>query len=85
MVNQIGPAMTVVGSALKALAASDLPMEEKQAVVRSNITCDGRGEVRWWKGETLFQFLKNVNVQPEDGTAGLPLSFQPDGSRYRPE
>ena len=69
MVNQVTPAMSVVGNALNKLAQMPgLSMEEKRAIVHSNISCEGKGEVRWWNGEKLFNLFQHVDIQPEEGT-----------------
>ena len=77
MIQQLGPAMSVVGQALDALADSDFDAYEKKSIVQSNVSCKGMGEVRWSQGETLFKFLKNVSVPQK---SGLTLEFNNDGS-----
>ena len=77
MIQQLGPAMSVVGQALDALAESDFDAYEKKSIVQSNVSCKGMGEVRWSQGETLFKFLKNVSVPQK---SGLTLEFNNDGS-----
>ena len=47
IINQISPAMSVVGEALNMLAKSkDFTTEEKRAMVQSNISCESLGDVR---------------------------------------
>ena len=81
MLHQIEPAMTVFGHALNSLTKSKMTLEEKKAVVKSNVSCNSREEVRWWKGETFFKYLKNVKVKAKNGTGGYSLEFQSDGSK----
>ena len=72
MVNQVTPAMSVVGHALNKVAQmAELSHGEKQDIVRSDISCQGRGEVRWWNGEKLFRLLQDVDIQPKEGTGKI--------------
>ena len=55
MIAHIEPAMYVFGKALDSLKdSSDLTDLEKRAVVQSNVSCHGRGEVRWSQGKVTF-------------------------------
>ena len=55
MIAHIEPAMYVFGKALDSLKdSSDLTDLEKRAVVQSNVSCHGRGEVRWSQGKVMF-------------------------------
>ena len=55
MIAHIEPAMYVFGKALDSLKdSSDLTDLEKRAVVQSNVSCHGRGEVRWSQGKVIF-------------------------------
>ena len=79
MIEHIAPAMTVFGQALDSLTEStDFNDIEKISIVQPNITCQGRGEVRWKQGETLFKYLKKVSVPKKEG--GPPIEFNSDGS-----
>ena len=63
MIQQIAPAIAVIGQALDSLAESPLfTLEEKRNIVQSNISCQEKGEVQWHQGEELFKYLKNVSV-----------------------
>lgn len=79
MIGHIAPAMAVFGQALDELSqAEEFDDAEKTAIVQSNVSCHGRGEVRWSHGETLFKYLKKVSVPKKEG--GPPLQFNNDGS-----
>ena len=55
MIAHIEPAMYVFGKALDSLKdSSDLTDLEKRSVVQSNVSCHGRGEVRWSQGKVMF-------------------------------
>ena len=48
MIQQIAPAIAVIGQALDSLAISnEFTLEEKRSIVQSNISCQEKGEVRW--------------------------------------
>ena len=81
MMHQIEPAMAVFGHALNALTEAELTTEDKANIVQSNISCDGTGEVKWWNGETFYRYLRNVRVNPKNGTGSPPLEFQSDGTK----
>ena len=79
MIQQIAPAIAVIGQALDSLAESPLfTLEEKRNIVQSNISCQEKGEVQWHQGEELFKYLKNVSVNQKNG--GPPIEFNTDGS-----
>ena len=79
MIQQIAPAIAVIGQALDSLAESPLfTLEEKRNIVQSNISCQEKGEVQWHQGEELFKYLKNVSVHQKNG--GPPIEFNTDGS-----
>lgn len=79
MIEHIAPAMAVFGQALDALTREkSYDVEEKRSIVQSNVSCHGRGEVRWSQGETLFKYLKEVSVPKREG--GPPIEFNSDGS-----
>ena len=51
MISHIAPAMSVFGQALDSLKDSkEFTDSEKRAIVQSNVSCQGRGEVRWSQG-----------------------------------
>ena len=82
MIQHLHPAMSIVGKALDSLSKSgDFSHKEKMEIVQSNVSCHGKGEVRWTEGEKLFKFLKNVSVPPsKDGGMPFNLEFNNDGS-----
>ena len=56
MIKEIGPAMSVFGSALNTLSKrKDMTLSEKISIIRSNISCHSHGDVRWNEGNvSLF-------------------------------
>ena len=81
MIQHLHPAMSIVGKALDSLSKSgQFSHKEKMEIVQSNVSCHGKGEVRWTEGEKLFKFLKNVSVPPKNGGMPFNLEFNNDGS-----
>ena len=55
MIEEIGPAMSVFGTALNTLSKKkDITMSEKISIIRSNISCHSSGDVRWPEGRALL-------------------------------
>ena len=51
MIQEIGPAMSVFGSALNTLANREgMSLPEKMSIIRPNISCRSHGDVRWSHG-----------------------------------
>ncbi|TRY68476.1 hypothetical protein TCAL_11017 [Tigriopus californicus] len=83
MTRQVKPAMDVLAHALDRLVTDpNLSETEKMAVIHSNISCDGRGQAKWAKGELLYQLLRNVSILDGKRDSREPaLEFNKDGSR----
>ena len=55
MIKEIGPAMSVFGSALNTLSKKeDMTLSEKISIIRSNISCHSHGDVRWNEGNVFL-------------------------------
>ena len=55
MIEEIGPAMSVFGSALNTLSKKeDMTLSEKISIIRSNISCHSHGDVRWNEGNVFL-------------------------------
>ena len=62
MIEEIGPAMSVFGTALNTLSKKkDITMSEKISMIRSNISCHSPGDVRWSEGK-LTQIREFSNI-----------------------
>ncbi len=77
LVDQIEPALTVLGVALEATAGrSD---EDRARLTQSNVSCAVGSDSQWAEGGRLYRLLREVRVESRD--ASSTIAFNSDGSR----